>query len=225
MAHRNYVFIVYAAPDRDHARDCRDALVRARIETFLDDQIEPGLPWDEVLQKALDGAHVILVLVTPNWPHGHYNRAEVATAIRRARENNFETRVVPVFLAGGKHTHAPYGLQNIQGIDIGMVPEWVTAVEATAKLLGHAPAGLKATPKHVTKTKSNPARRNTLVRLYPDKGSIRRVLEDADVDIARVDFSGNATTLWHEALKEVENQGKTDMLIEVVRDDYPGAKL
>lgn len=224
------VFIVHTAPDKAAARGCRDALRDAGVEAFLDDEIELGLPWDDVLEAALEAAQVILVLVTPEWKRGHYNKDEVATAIARARKSDFAVRVVPVFFAGGTVKHSPYGLQRIQGVDLGAAPRWDVLAQHVVKVLGDsAPESPTKPPAPSESLGAQPkgldvrALRETLVRLYPKSRSIARVLRDAGVATADIDLNGGARDVWDEALEEAARHGKVGAIEAIAREEYPAA--
>lgn len=63
--------------------------------------------------------------------------------------------------------------------------------------------------------------RNFLVKLYGDLQTIRRVIDDADLDASHIILGGNATNIWHGVLDEAQKQDKVDQLIAVVLLDYP----
>ncbi|MFZ4663124.1 MAG: CHAT domain-containing protein [Caldilineaceae bacterium] len=63
--------------------------------------------------------------------------------------------------------------------------------------------------------------RNILVKLYSDSQTIRRVVDDADLDTSRIILGGNAINIWHGVLDEAQKQGKVDQLIAVVLLEYP----
>lgn len=62
--------------------------------------------------------------------------------------------------------------------------------------------------------------RNVLAQLYQDEPSARMVAEDAGINDALINFSGNATTMWHFILKEAENTGRFDALEKAILRDY-----
>lgn len=66
--------------------------------------------------------------------------------------------------------------------------------------------------------------RNFLVKLYGDPQTIRRVLDDADLEAARINLGGNATNIWHGVLDEAQKQAKIDQLLAVVVLDYPNKR-
>lgn len=66
--------------------------------------------------------------------------------------------------------------------------------------------------------------RNFLVKLYGDPQTIRRVLDDADLEAARINLGGNATNIWHGVLDEAQKQAKIDQLLTIVLLDYPNRR-
>ena len=65
-----------------------------------------------------------------------------------------------------------------------------------------------------------PQLRDLLARLYPEAHTIRRVVDDAELDASRLPFQGTAQDLWHAILREAEHQQKTGALLAVVNRDY-----
>jgi tetratricopeptide (TPR) repeat protein len=63
--------------------------------------------------------------------------------------------------------------------------------------------------------------RDRLSTLYPDIGSIRRLVDDAGMRQARVDFASNAVNVWHSVLKEAEKTDCIDTLLDVVTRENP----
>ena len=63
--------------------------------------------------------------------------------------------------------------------------------------------------------------RTHLTALYPDPADARRVVDDAGVTQAQIDFSGKAINNWHAILTEAEKQGQLAAIIEVALEEYP----
>ena len=62
--------------------------------------------------------------------------------------------------------------------------------------------------------------RRILVELYPTEQDIGRIISDAGIDPANVDFSSNSSNIWHSVLREARNSHKIDALINVVSEEY-----
>jgi hypothetical protein len=111
-------FICYASPDRDAANELCWALQARKRTVFLDSiGIAPGEAWDTKLAAELEQAAVIVVLVSPNSARAHYQRAEIAEAIRSSRHTPGTRHVIPVMLRGAEPRDQPYGLVVVQGMD------------------------------------------------------------------------------------------------------------
>lgn len=65
------------------------------------------------------------------------------------------------------------------------------------------------------------ALRKLLVALYDEPLTIRRVAEDAGLDLSRMALGGSALDCWHAVLGEAEKVGRVEQLILVARSDYP----
>jgi len=106
------IFISYRREDSaGYARALYDRLVQhfSKERVFMDvDAIEPGLPFDEAIKRAVDQCEVLLVVIGRHWmdkPAGleprindpkDFVRLEIAAALSR------NIRVVPVLLDGAK---------------------------------------------------------------------------------------------------------------------------
>ncbi|MCB0064158.1 MAG: hypothetical protein KDE19_18675 [Caldilineaceae bacterium] len=64
------------------------------------------------------------------------------------------------------------------------------------------------------------ALRDVLATLYSDLYSIRRIVHDAGLDQARIDFHTNVINCWHAVLVEAQKNGYVDTLLDVVENEY-----
>lgn len=62
--------------------------------------------------------------------------------------------------------------------------------------------------------------RRTLVELYPDESSIRRVAADTGIDLSRVPLNSHPTNDWHRVLAEAEFVNQFDALVDVLEGEY-----
>lgn len=62
--------------------------------------------------------------------------------------------------------------------------------------------------------------RTILVQFYPDESSIRRVVDDAGVNLSRISLNNGVENDWHRILKEAELVNRLDELLAVVEEDY-----
>lgn len=60
-----------------------------------------------------------------------------------------------------------------------------------------------------------------LAILYPDMGSVRRLLALARVDARRVTVDGHAANTWWAATLEATRQGRLAALLAVALEEYP----
>ena len=111
-------FIAYAAPDASHAEDLAWELEDLDRSVFLDSvDIELGATWDTRLSDALSRSRIVVVLVSEHSRNAHYQREEVARAIKRTRDSPDSFKVVPVLLRSATAFDIPYGLAIEQSID------------------------------------------------------------------------------------------------------------
>ena len=64
--------------------------------------------------------------------------------------------------------------------------------------------------------------RDVLAYLYGSEGDARRITTEAELYLARIDFSGKAANMWQSILEEALKQEKLHALIETARQEYPG---
>lgn len=62
--------------------------------------------------------------------------------------------------------------------------------------------------------------RKLLAKLYPGVTTIQRVLDDAEIDWARINSNAALLDVWHAALTEAEKVGRLDQLLAVVNREY-----
>lgn len=106
------VFICHAGGDAALALTLKAALEKLGRAAFAaTDDVRPGTPWHVAIPDALARARVVAVLVSRHWPQGHYNHAEVATAVAAFRADAAR-RIVPVLFDGVGVAALPYGLEN-----------------------------------------------------------------------------------------------------------------
>src|SRR4051794_14871771 len=66
------------------------------------------------------------------------------------------------------------------------------------------------------------ALRETLARLYPREADIRRVVEDAGLDVTTIEYDPKPTTYWYLILRDARQRtGRIEALIDVGLADYP----
>jgi hypothetical protein len=84
------------------------------ITMWYDGEISPGIPWEQAIKTRLDNAHIILLLVSPDFLHSDYCYSkEMAQAIARHQAN--KTRVIPILLHPVDWTDAPFSTLHCHG--------------------------------------------------------------------------------------------------------------
>jgi Trypsin-like peptidase domain/Effector-associated domain 1 len=66
-----------------------------------------------------------------------------------------------------------------------------------------------------------PALRQELASLFGEKDDARRVVQDAGLDLAFIEFDGKPVTMWNEILGEARKRQKVEAIIRVASDEYP----
>lgn len=94
-AKRPVVYLSYARPDRDIARQLAEKLQQAGARPFFDAMSEVGSLWAADVARWLEQADVIVMLISPEWVASDWAQREFAYALRGDR---FAGRVVPVMV-------------------------------------------------------------------------------------------------------------------------------
>jgi len=79
----SHVFISYSKQDRKHAKDVATRLIQEGWSVFWDRTIPVGSTWDEVLEKELNSARVIVTLWSKNAVASEWVRSEAAEGANR----------------------------------------------------------------------------------------------------------------------------------------------
>ena len=110
-------FLAHASPDKAVAERLFELLDRPGRPVFLDTRsIRPGDDWSQTVRQAQRDSRVVVVLLSKHTDDAHYQRAEIADAIKYARENG--QRIVPVYLPERDRDDPPYGLSTVNGITV-----------------------------------------------------------------------------------------------------------
>lgn len=72
----------------------------------------------------------------------------------------------------------------------------------------------------MTKREALRALRTALLALYDNPASIRRLVDDAEIDAGQIDFQGAAQDIWHSVLTAADRQEQIDALVRVVDAPY-----
>ena len=62
--------------------------------------------------------------------------------------------------------------------------------------------------------------RKSLANLYADESSIRRIVDQAELNSQRIVFTSTALNTWYSVLAEAEKVHRTETLLDIVADEY-----
>ncbi len=143
------VFISYAPGDERYVlelqRHLRALMGRGlRIRHGVD--VRPGESWDRAIEKELQKAHLVLLMISPEFLRSERAEVEISRALQTAEERG--TRVIPVLLrpAALKHVH---DLARLQSVPTDGVPilkwssrdaAWSDVAQAVFKVLTSRPS-------------------------------------------------------------------------------------
>ena len=130
------IFCCYAREDQDLMKKLRTHLMplqrRSLIKLWSDIDINAGDEWEEEIQKHLDTAHMILLLVSPDFMASDYcYSTEMEYALQRHEKQ--EARVIPIILRPTAWKGAPF--DKIQVLPANARPvtdarSWISIDEA-----------------------------------------------------------------------------------------------
>ena len=130
------IFCCYAREDQDLMKKLRTHLMplqrRSLIKLWSDIDINAGDEWEEEIQKHLDTAHMILLLVSPDFMASDYcYSTEMERALQRHEKQ--EARVIPIILRPTAWKGAPF--DKIQVLPTNARPvtdarSWISIDEA-----------------------------------------------------------------------------------------------
>lgn len=103
------IFISYAREDRPRAAALATVLAQSGWSVWWDREIPIGLAFDEVIEKALDGATCIIVLWSSHSVSSRWVKAEAQTGLER-------DRLVPALLE--EEVHLPLAFRAIEGAQL-----------------------------------------------------------------------------------------------------------
>jgi hypothetical protein len=116
------IFVCYAHRDEPLfnrlKRQLRPFLEQGLIEVWYDRDISPGVEWEPEISSNLYAAHIILLLISPDFMESSYCRGvEMKRALERHERG--EANVIPIIL---RPTHWQDMLGNIQALPIDARP-------------------------------------------------------------------------------------------------------
>src|SRR5579859_6618221 len=121
------IFCCYSRKDQEMLENLKAHLAPLRrqglITIWNDTDITPGTNYEEEIKKHLDSAHIILLLVSPDFMNSDYC---YSTEMDRAMERHTkgEARVVPIILRPVLFKDAPFGKIQALPTDAKPVKRW-----------------------------------------------------------------------------------------------------
>jgi energy-coupling factor transporter ATP-binding protein EcfA2 len=128
------VFISYSRADSRHAAEINSVLRAKGLRSFFDRRdLAPGLPWARALERAINAAKSVIVLIGP---HGFGNMQQYERDLAISRQSREPALpVVPVILPGNT-TDRPLDFLNVlTWVDFSGVEKVSDAPEELARLL------------------------------------------------------------------------------------------
>jgi len=111
------VFLSHNSSDKPTVRALKQALAERGLECWLDEeQLRPGLPWQNLLEQGIEDSGSIAVCVTADGL-GPWENQEVQAALRLAVKDS--RPVIPVLLPGApSEPELPMFLGNLTWVDL-----------------------------------------------------------------------------------------------------------
>lgn len=89
------VYLSHAVKDKALARDLAERLERRGFDVWDEEKIAPGENWAKLIGKALDGADLMVILMTPGKGESESQRRDIEFALGTRK---YEGRVFSVFV-------------------------------------------------------------------------------------------------------------------------------
>lgn len=106
------VFVAYAHPDRERARELVDALVDRGVKVCFDqDVLELGDNWHVLLPKYIEASSIVVALISKHTEAGHFAGSELIRAIKLVGQGR---RLAPLLL--DPDAEMPYGTDQLHAL-------------------------------------------------------------------------------------------------------------
>ncbi len=121
------IFCCYAREDQSLLLKLRTHLALLEREGFLnvwhDADISPGTEWEEEINKHLNTAHIILLLISPDFMTSEYCYSKEMKQAMKRHESG-EARVIPLLLRPGIWQESPFAKLQVLPNNARAVTEW-----------------------------------------------------------------------------------------------------
>jgi hypothetical protein len=112
------VFLCHNVADKPAARELGTRLRERGLLPWLDEeQLRPGRPWQQELERVIDNIGAAAVLIGPSGV-GPWQNQELTAFLRAFVERG--SPVIPVLLAGGVQTALPVTLRGMTWVDLAV---------------------------------------------------------------------------------------------------------
>lgn len=106
------MFISYALPEKEWAKELASRLSDAGLEAwYVDQELLPGDNWQLRIGQALEEADAMIVLLSPDWANSRFARHEIQYALGSPK---FKGRLIPVVVRPTKKI--PWILRRLQSL-------------------------------------------------------------------------------------------------------------
>lgn len=103
-----HIFISYSHKDKEYVHKLQEALQNKGFEVWIDDRIDYGTIWPQVIQDQLDASDELILVMSPR----SYKSIWVQNELERARQNKIP--IFPVLLEGKQWL----SVQTFQYVDV-----------------------------------------------------------------------------------------------------------
>ncbi len=184
MANPIKVFISYARKDEVYKNELQKWLKpyvkNQLVETWDDFNIEPGQEWDVTIRQALQDAHVLLFLVSPDFVASDYiDRVEIKSAMERYQKGI--VKIVPIIIRHIDLSYSP--LKKFQALPRNAKPisdfenedsAWNQVAQSLRVLFENLQKKQKTTQQE--KQTPNATSTSQQANALPDKNAIKEML-------------------------------------------------
>jgi len=127
METRLNIFICYAREDEELRKILEKQLKNLNrqglIDVWHDREISAGTEWEEAIHQRLDEAHIILLLISPDFIASDYSYDKEMTRAMERHEAG-EARVIPILLRPSDWEETPFGKLQFLPTDAVPVTRW-----------------------------------------------------------------------------------------------------
>jgi hypothetical protein len=159
------IFISYSRKDQDYVKNLISAFDERGLPVWLDDRIDYGSAWQQVIEKHLRACQVFVLVMTPRSYESHWVQCELSCALELKKP------IFPLLLEGERW----FSVAAIQVVDVkgGAIPpdRFFQAVSTSIVDLNLATDGLKVSESSDVVQKADCSSANT----EPGKGISSRI--------------------------------------------------